>query len=98
MRFSSVDRGSGEQHPQRVPRSNQPRQALRPAEMRQRSAGELGLDSQCHQLLLGTVVQVALNPSALGIPRLDDAGPRGLQFRGALSKFLQRGFQRGIQL
>ena len=61
-------------------------------------AGELRLDGQRDELLLGSVVQIALDSPALVVARLDNAGPRGLQFRGALSKFLERGFQRGIQL
>ena len=42
-------------------------------------------------MLLGTVVQVALDASPLGVPGSDDAGTRGLQLIGLMAHLVEGG-------
>ena len=49
-------------------------------------------------MLLGAVVQVALDPAALGVAAGDDAGPRRAQLVRLLAQLVQRGLQGRVQL
>jgi hypothetical protein len=61
-------------------------------------AGQAQLDRQGGQLLLGAVVQVALDPAPLTVGRRHDPGPRSLQFGRLMAQLLNRGRQRGAEL
>jgi hypothetical protein len=48
-------------------------------------------------MLLGTVVQVALDASPLGVPGSDDAGTRGLQLIGLMAHLVEGGLEGGVE-
>ena len=60
--------------------------------------GQAQVHGQRHQVLLGAVVQVALDPAALGVAGRDDAGPRFAQLVGLLAQLIQGGLQGGVEL
>jgi hypothetical protein len=49
-------------------------------------------------VLLGAVVQVALDPSPFGVAARDDARARGAQFVGLAAQLVERTLQRGVEL
>ena len=63
-----------------------------------RVTGEAQLDGQRHEVLLGTVVEVALELAPLGVAGGDDAGARLLQLVVAHLQLVEAGLQRGVEL
>ena len=61
-------------------------------------AGEPDLHGHGDEMLLRTVVEVALDLAAGGIGRGDDAGTRRLQVGVGLPQLLEAGLQRGVEL
>ena len=60
--------------------------------------GQAQVHRQRDEVLLGAVVQVALDPTAFGVAAGDDPGPRLAQRVGLLADLVQRGLQRGVEL
>ena len=64
-------------------------------------AGELLREAQVHaerdQLLLGAVVEVALDPPPFGVARRDYAGARGPELLGLPSDLVERGLQLRVE-
>ena len=60
--------------------------------------GQAEVDGQRDEVLLGAVVQVALDAAALGVPAGHDARPRLAQRVGLLAHLVERGLQRRVQL
>src|SRR4029453_419699 len=67
----------GDGQPQLLGRLVERRRQLPVGAGRDLRAGDPEGERQIHQPLLGAVVQVALDPAALGVAELDDAGPGG---------------------
>ena len=61
-------------------------------------AGQAEVDGQGDQVLLGAVVEVALDPAPLGVAAGDDPGPRLAQVVGLLAQLVERGLERGVEL
>ena len=61
-------------------------------------AGQAEVDGQGHQMLLGAVVQVALDPAALGVAAGHDAGPGLAQLVGLLAQLVEGRLQGGVEL
>ena len=64
----------------------------------QHVTGQPQADRQCHQVLLGTVVQVALQPSSLGVAARHDPGPRLAQRLGLRPQLVERVLQGRVEL
>ena len=60
--------------------------------------GQAQVDGQGDQVLLGPVVEVALDPAPLGVAAGHDPGPRLAQLVGLLAQLVQRGLQGGVEL
>ena len=56
------------------------------------------IDRQGDEVLLRTVVQIALDASTFGVTTRDDARSRGAQFVGLAAKFVERALQRRVEL
>ena len=54
-------------------------------------------EGECDQPLLGTVVEVALDPAPLTIGGSHDPGPRSLEFGRLTAQLPYRGLQRGAE-
>ncbi len=60
--------------------------------------GEAQLDRQRDEVLLGAVVEVALELAPLRVAGGHDAGARGAQLVVGLSQLVERGLQGGVEL
>ena len=60
--------------------------------------GEAEVHRQRDEVLLGTVVEVALDLATLGVPGGDDAGTRGAQVLVGALEVLEALLQRGVEL
>ena len=63
-----------------------------------RIPGEAQLDGEGDEVLLGAVVEVALELAPLGVAGRDDAGPRLLQLVVAQLQLVEAGLQGGVEL
>ena len=72
------------------------------ARLRRLGVDEVGGEPQVHdhsdQLLLRAIVNVALDPPALGVGRADDACARGAELVGLAAQFVERSAQLGVEV
>ena len=62
------------------------------------SRARLEVHRQRHEVLLGAVVQVALDAAALGVGGGHDPRPRGLQLAGLAAHLVEALLQRGVEV
>ena len=63
-----------------------------------RVGGQAEVHRERHQVLLGAVVEVALDPPPLGVGGGHEPDARGAQLVVAVAEVLERGLQRGVEL